>query len=115
MPTKLIKSDKTNKLRKIVGHVANNGSVSVSAGAGFSLTRNGVGDVTITLSKKCKKFLCAVITPIQTTAATAHMAKIIAAPSVSAVRVGTYVADATDGAPADIDFCFEITVTDTLY
>lgn len=112
MGANLIKSDRNRRLRVIQGYLTNNGTVAISVGTGFSVVRNGTGDVTITLSRPGRRFLNASVLPVNSTAATAHMAKLLAAPSASAIQVGTYVADATDGAPADMNFCFSITVSD---
>lgn len=112
MSSKLIKTDRTRALRKIPGYVTNNGTAAIAQGDGFTITRNGAGDVSIALTRPGRRFISASVLPINTTATNGHSAKLIAAPSASGIRVGTYVADATDGAPADIDFCFEITVSD---
>lgn len=113
MSTKLLQHKRERRIRHVNGYITNNGAAAISTGTGaFTIVRNGVGDVSITLTKPGKVFMSAVVTPIETTAATAHMAKLIAAPTATVIRVGTYVADAVDGAPADIDFCFNYVVKD---
>lgn len=107
-----IKAEKARKVRKITGFITNAGAAVIAAGAGFTAVRNGAGDVTITLTRPGKTFLGAGVLAIHPTAATSHSAKLIAAPTATAIRIGTYVADGVDGAPADLDFCFEITVKD---
>lgn len=111
MPTRLIKVSRNRAVRKIIGRVTNSGAVAIAAGQGFTAVRNGTGDVTITPKKPGRVFLAAFATPIQSTAATSHSVKVLAA-TVSAIQFGSYVADATDGAPADMDFSFEITMQD---
>lgn len=112
MPTKVIKSEGHSRLvRKISGVITNSGTPTVSTGSGYTLTDNGVGDITVTLSKPGRTVLGGSAMVINTTGATGHFAKIHSL-SASAMRILTYVADATDGAPADVDCCFEITVRD---
>lgn len=107
-----IKQAKQRRIRVISGRIENNGTASISAGAGFSISRAGVGDVSVTLEKAGRSILSASICPINSTAATAHLGKVLSVTSASSVQFGTYVADGTDGAPADIDFFFEIKVKD---
>lgn len=108
-----VKSDRTRQLRKICGYITNPaGTPAIAQGDGFSLVDNGVGDISINLTRPGRRFISASVLVVETTAATGHSAKLIAAPTASGIRVGTYVADDTDGAPADVSFCFEITVSD---
>lgn len=112
MSAKLIKQHNQRAIRRISGSITNNGTAAIAEGSGFSIVRNGTGDITITVTKPGKKLLACILTPVNSTAATAHMAKVLAATAASSVQVGTYVADATDGAPADIDFYFELCLKD---
>jgi hypothetical protein len=111
MPSRLVKSHRERRVRKITGIIANNGTATISAGSGFTIVRNGVGDVTVTPSLAGRTLLGVHACAINSTAATSHSAKALAA-SASSVQFGTYVADATDGAPADVNFSFEITLRD---
>lgn len=107
-----MKSDRTRGIRWILGRITNGGTVAIASGTGFSVVRNGAGDVTITLTRPGRRFISASVLTEETTAATGHSAKLIAAPTASAIQVGTYAADATDGAPADVNFSFMIAVSD---
>lgn len=101
-------------VRKIAGYITNAAGVAaISTGSGVTVVRNGVGDLTLTLRKPGRRFLHASITPMNATAATSHTAKMILDPTATAIQIGTYVADGVDGAPADMSFSFEITVSDT--
>lgn len=99
-------------IRTIHGRVTNSGTPAIAAGQGFTLTDVGVGVVTVTLDKPGRSIhgLSAIV--VQDTAATGHFVK-ASAISASAVTFNTFVADATDGAPADVDFAFSITVKDS--
>jgi hypothetical protein len=106
----VINSDRRQKrVRKITGRVSSAGAIS--AGSGFTVVKNGTGDYTITPEKPGKAVLGASAIVVNSTGATFHGAK-IAAISASSLQVLTYVADATDGAPSDQAFCFEITLKD---
>jgi hypothetical protein len=106
-------STESRGIRKIFGYITNNGTAAIAGGDGFSIVRNGAGDVSVTLKKPGKSILGCQVLCIETTASKGHSAKLIAAPAATGVRIGTYVADATDGAPADVDFFFEIAVKDS--
>ena len=113
MPAKLIQSSRRNRREYVVqGYITNNGTAAIVSGSrDFTVVRNGAGDLTVTFLQPGRRFLSASVLPINTTAATGHFAKLIAAPTASAIQIGTYVADATDGAPADIDFCFQVSLS----
>lgn len=112
MATGFVKQHKQRAIRRISGRIDNNGTASIIEGSGFSIARNGTGDITITITKPGKKLMAVCLTPINSTAATSHMAKVLAVTNAESVQVGTYVADGTDGAPADINFFFEICLKD---
>jgi len=107
-----VKQDRQRKVRAISGHITNNGTAAIAAGAGFTIVRNGVGDVTVSITKPGRSILSVIGCAKQSTAATFHGVKVLAATDASSVQFGTYVADGTDGAPADIDFYFEIKLKD---
>lgn len=109
---KPLKQARQRKVRVISGHLTNNGTVAIAAGAGFTVARSGVGDVTVTLSIPGRSILSVSAVAKNSTAATFHGVKVLSVTSASAVQFGTYVDDATDGAPADIDFYFDIKVKD---
>lgn len=113
MGANLIKSDRNRKLRVIQGYITNpSGTAAINQGTGFTIVRNGAGDVSITLSRPGRRLMGVTLTPLNATAATGHSAKLLAIIAASAIQVGTYVADATDSAPADMSFFFSITVSD---
>lgn len=105
-------SNVERKTRRISGVITNSGTPTVSKGRGFTISDGGAGVVTITLTSPGRDYLFGTATVINSTAATGHFAK-ISALSAAGMTVHTFVADATDGAPADVDFCFEILVKDT--
>ena len=99
-------------IRQVNGYITNGGSVAIAGGQGFSAVRDNTGLVTITLTQPSKSMIGAQATVLQATTATGHFAKVISASALGVVQFGTYVADATDGALADVAFFFSITVKD---
>ena len=99
-------------IRQIAGRITNSGTPAIAAGHEFSISDDGVGVVTITLDKPGRSIVGLSAIVVEATAATAHLVKATAI-SASAVTFNTFVADATDGAPADVDFAFSITVKDS--
>lgn len=99
-------------IRQINGRVSNDGTLAIVAGQGFSAVRDNTGLVTVTPTKPSKSLINALATVIQATGATGHFAKVISVTDLGVVQFATYVADATDGAPADVDFSFSITLKD---
>lgn len=115
MSVRDIKSEKrARRIRKISGRIdVAGGTPSITSGSGFTITDGGAGLVTVTLSRPGRSLLGVQCIPIESTAATAHMAKVLSVTNASAVQFGIYVADATDGALVDnVGFFFEITVKD---
>jgi len=99
-------------IRQVNGRITNAGSAVIAAGQGFSAVYDGTGLITVTLAKPSKSILNAIATVIQATGATGHFAKVISASALGVVQFATFVADGTDGAPANVDFSFSITVKD---
>lgn len=102
-------------IRIIAGAVAvSGGTPSVVAGSGFTVSDTAAGKVTINITKPGKSLISAVATPRENTDATGYSCKIMGSSrSASAVVVGVYVADGTDGAPVDnVGFEFVIIVKD---
>ncbi len=109
---KVIKQARQRRVRVISGYITNSGTVAIGAGTGFSVSRAGVGDVTVTLSIPGREILSVSAIVKNSTAATFHGIKVLSSTNASAVQFGSYVADATDGAPADVNFYFDIKVKD---
>lgn len=115
MSAALLKTDQRAMRRRIVaGYITvSSGTPAISAGDGFTIADTAAGKVTITLSKPGKSFISAVATPVENTAATGYSCKIMGTPSGSAIVVGIYAADGTDGVLADdVGFCFQYIVKD---
>jgi len=115
MGAHLLKTDRrAQKQRIICGRVnVSGGTPAIAAGQGFTIADTAAGKVTITFQRPGKALVSAVASPIENTDATGYSAKIMGTPSASSFVVGTYVADATDGALADnIPFYFVAVLED---
>lgn len=99
-------------IRQINGNITNDGTAAIAGGQGFSIVRDNTGLVTVTVTKPGRSFISASCIVIEDTAATGHYAKVISASALGVVQFATFVADGTDGAPADVDFAFSITLKD---
>lgn len=102
------------KERHIYGRVdVSGGTPSVGVGRGFTVTDTAAGQVTVNITRPGNSILYASATPVETTDATGHFAKVDAKTEASSVKFGIYVADATDGALVDnVGFYFHIVVQD---
>lgn len=115
MSTKqMYREKRSRKQRIIAGKVSvSAGTPSVAKGLGFSVADTAAGKVTISFTNPGKNLISAVASPIENTDATGYSAKIMGTPDASSIVVGTYVADATDGALADnISFFFQAILED---
>jgi hypothetical protein len=99
-------------IRQVNGYLTNNGTLAIAGGQGFSAVRDNTGLVTVTLTNPSKSLIGFQATVLQATTATGHYAKVISASALGVVQFATYVADGTDGALADVNFSFQITVKD---
>jgi len=99
-------------IRQIHGRITNAGSAVIAAGEGFTAAYDGVGLVTITLTKPSRSLLAALASVINATTATGHFAKVVSVTNLGVIQFATYVADGVDGALADVNFSFSITVKD---
>jgi len=99
-------------IRTIHGRITNSGTPVITEGQGFSISDDGVGVVTVSLNRPGRSLHGASVTVLEATAATAHYGKATVW-SAAAVTFNTFVADGVDGAPADVDFAFSITVKDS--
>lgn len=111
MSTKLMKrADRAKRQVHLCGRVnVSGGTPSVAKGSGFTVADTAAGKVTISFTKPGRNLISAIATPIENTDATGYSAKIMGTPDGSSIVVGTYVADATDGALADnISFYFSV-------
>lgn len=109
MSAGLLKKARNAKPQRVVsGYVTvSAGTPVITRGEGFTIADTAAGKVTITFSRPGKYIVAAVASPIENTDATGYSAKIMGTPSGTSIVVGTYVADATDGALADnIPFSF---------
>ena len=115
MGAHLMKTDRRAQKQRIISGRVNvsGGTPAITAGQGFTIADTAAGKVTITFQKPAKALVSAIASPIENTDATAYSAKIMGTPSASSFVVGTYVADATDGALADnIPFYFVAVLED---
>lgn len=115
MGAHLAKTDRRAKKQRIVaGRIdVSGGTPAIAQGQGFTIADTAAGKVTVTFSKPGKYLVSAIACAIENTDATAYMAKIMGTPDGSSFVVGTYVADATDGALADnIPFYFQAILQD---
>lgn len=100
-------------IRTVHGRVDNNaGTLAIEAGQGYSVALDSTGVVSVTLEEKGRTIVGASCIPIQSTGATGHFAKVLSITEPGVVQFATFVADATDGAPANVDFFFSISVKD---
>lgn len=114
MGAHLLKTSKRSKpLRIVAGLVTvSGGTPAITAGEDFTIADTAAGKVTITLSRPGKAIVSALASCIESTDATGYYAKIMSA-SASAVVIGTYKDDGTDGVLTDnIPFAFQIMVRD---
>jgi hypothetical protein len=115
MGASLVKTDsRMPKQRIICGRInVSGGTPSIAQGAGFTIADTAAGKVTITFTKPGKALLCAIPAVIENTDATGYSAKIMGTPSESAIVVGIYAADGTDGVLADnVSFYFQAILKD---
>ena len=115
MSTKVMKREKRAKKQRIIaGRVdVSAGTPAVAKGSGFTVADTAAGKVTISFQQAGKSLISAIASPIENTDATAYSAKIMGTPDAASIVVGTYVADATDGALADnISFYFQAILED---
>lgn len=105
---------KSRKQRVIAGRVnVSAGTPSVAKGLGFTVVDTAAGKVQVKFSQPGKNLISACASPIENTDATGYSAKIMGTPDAASIIVGTYVADATDGALADnISFYFQAILED---
>lgn len=109
-----VKQEKSRRVRHISGRIDVSGGTPVAViGSGYSVGDTGAGVVTVTLSRPGREILCVSAIPIESTAATGHYIKVSSKTEASAVVFNIFVADGTDGAPADnVSFYFDIAVRD---
>ncbi len=114
MSVRNIKSEKqARRIRKVSGVIAvAGGTPSISAGTGFTISDDGAGLVTVTLSRPGRSLIGVQAMAIESTTTVSHQVKAISA-TATAVQFGIFAVDGTDGVLADnVGFSFELTLKD---
>lgn len=114
MGTRLIKQERSRRVRHISGRVdVSGGTPSAAIGSGYTVSDTGAGVVTVNITRPGREILSVSAIVIESTAATGHYIKVSSKTEASAVVFNIFVADGTDGAPADnVGFYFDIAVRD---